>query len=131
MKSLTTLLIGLGLFACNAPTKAQDDQKLRKDQTYSTHNYKHPNKAATARRWEEKEGITVQTPSPQDVQLANYKRQVPGQQPVGGVTVAHTMNDELANRNYKMQKPSVSTSQDSTLARKRAKKRAPDSAIGD
>lgn len=130
MKSLTTLLIGLSLLACNAPTKAQDDQKLRKDPTYSTHNYKHPNKAATARRWDSNEGVTVQTPSPQDAQLANYKRQVTGQQPVGGVTTPHVMNDELANRNYKMQKPSVGASQDSTLARKRAKKRA-DSAIGD
>lgn len=131
MKSLTTLLIGLGLLACNAPTKAQDDQKLRKDHTYSTHNYKQPNKAATARRWEEKEGVTVQTPSLQDPRFANYKNQRPGTEPVGGVTVPHVMNEDLANRNYKMQKPSISTNQDSTLARKRAKKRATDSAIGD
>lgn len=133
MKTLTTLLIGLGLLACNAPTKAQDEQKLRKDHTYSTHNYKHPNKAAAARRWENREGVLVQTPSPQDAQLANYKNQRPGQQPVGGVTVPHTPDENLANRNYKMQKPSVGAGQDGTLTRKRSKNR-PDttgSATGD
>ncbi|MBO0951734.1 hypothetical protein [Fibrella forsythiae] len=131
MKSISTLLIGLGLLACSAPTRAQDDSKLRKDPTYSTHNYKHPNKAVTARNWESKEGVTVQTPSMQDSRLANYKTQVPGQPPVGGVTVPHTLNEELANRNYKMQKPSINASQDSTIARKRAKKRADDATIGD
>ncbi|MEZ0541928.1 hypothetical protein [Fibrella arboris] len=131
MKSFLTLLIGLGILACGAPSKAQDEQKIRKDHTYSTHNYKHPNKAAAARNWDSKEGVTVQTPSLQDSRLANYKTQQPGQAPVGGVTVPHTLNEGLANRNYKMQKPSVGASQDSTIARKRAKKRADDSAIGD
>ncbi len=130
MKSITTLLIGLGLLAHSVPIKAQNEDKLRKDPTYSTHNYKHPNKAATARAWENKEGVPVWLPSQQDSRLSNYKNQLPGQPPVGGVVVPHTPNENLANRNYKMQKPSVSASQDSTLARKRAKKRN-DSTIGE
>ena len=133
MNSITILLMGFGLLACNAPTKAQDEQKLRKDHTYSTHNYKHPNKAAAARRWENRGGIVVQTPAPQDTRLANYKNQLPGQQPVGGVTVPHRPDESLANRNYKMQKPAAGTVQDGSLARKRAKDR-PDttgSATGD
>ncbi len=85
MKSITTLLIGLGLLAYSVPIKAQDEAKLRKDQTYSTHNYKHSNKAATARSWENKEGVPVWLPSQQDSRLSNYKNQVPGQLPVGGV----------------------------------------------
>ncbi|RYF74895.1 MAG: hypothetical protein EOO39_07805, partial [Cytophagaceae bacterium] len=113
MKQVLTLLIGLGILACGAPSKAQDEQKIRKDHTYSTHNYKHPNKVAKAREWESKEGVTVQTPSLQDPRFANYKNQRPGLNPVGGVTVPHTLNEELANRNYKMQKPSIGTSQDS------------------
>lgn len=130
MKSITIMLLGLGLLACNAPTKAQDEQKLRKDPTYSTHNYKHPNKAAAAQRWENRARVSVQPPLPQDARLANYKNQLPGQPPVGGITVSHTPNENLANRNYKMQRPAGSIDQDSTLARKRSKKRD-DSAIGD
>ncbi|HEY0109542.1 MAG TPA: hypothetical protein VGB67_07945 [Fibrella sp.] len=130
MKSITTLLIGICLLAYSVRAKAQDEDKLRKDPTYSTHNYKHPNKAAVARRWEAKEGVPVYKPLPQDIRLSNYKNQLPGQPPYGGVMVPHTPNENLANRNYKMQRPSIGASQDSTLSRKRAKKRA-DSTIGD
>ncbi len=130
MKPITTLLIALALLAAGAPGKAQDDQKLRKDHTYSTHNYKHPNKAAAAQRWEAKEGVRVQHTPPWYSQQANYKTQFPGQPPVGGITVPHTPNENLANRNYKMQQPSISTSQDTTLSRKRAKNRT-DSTIGE
>ncbi|HEX9957047.1 MAG TPA: hypothetical protein VGA96_07320, partial [Fibrella sp.] len=73
MKSITTLLIGICLLAYSVRAKAQDEDKLRKDPTYSTHNYKHPNKAAVARRWEAKEGVPVYKPLPQDIRLSNYK----------------------------------------------------------
>jgi len=124
MKKVTTLLIGLCLLAYSLPTRAQEEERQRKDHTYSTHNYKHPNKAAAARRWEEKEGVSVETPSRlsrRDNRSANYKTQLPFQQPVGGVTVPHRLDEDVANRNYKMQKPSIGSGQDGSIARKRAK----------
>ncbi|MEZ0484467.1 hypothetical protein [Fibrella aquatica] len=124
MKTLTTLLMGFGLLAYSLPADAQVNEKTRKDHTYSTHNYKHPNKAAAARTWEEKEGVSVQAPLPQDTRLSNYKNQRPGQPPVGGVTVPHTPDENLANRNYKMQKPSISADENGSVARKRARKGA-------
>ena len=109
MKIISTSLLVLGWLALAEQACGQGDQrKLRNDPTYSTHNYKHPNKAATARKWEANSGVTVQTPTPGETSLANYKRQVPNQAPVGGVTVSHTPSTDVADRNYKMQRPSQS-----------------------
>lgn len=87
---------------------AQDDRKLRNDHTYSTHNYKHPNKAAAARKWENQSGIVVQAPGFSNEPLANYKRPVPGARPAGGVVVPHTPEMDVAVRNYKIQRVSLS-----------------------
>ena len=132
MNSITTLLLSFGILACCLPAKAQPQQ----DHTYSTHNYKHPNKAAEARRWEGKKGVLVETPArmmQRDNRPASYKNQLPGQQAVGGVTVAHTMNEDLTGRNYKMPKPVISPNREIPVVRKRTKKQtdSTDTAIGD
>ena len=104
----TSLLI-LSLISLSAITaSAQDDRKLRNDATYSTHNYKHPNKAATARRWTADKSLEVTPPSPAINQLANYKHQMPGLTPVGGVVLPHTPQTNVALRNYKIQRVSHS-----------------------
>ena len=127
MKSVFTLLT---VAIATLGAQAQDDAKLRRDPGYSTQNYKHANKAAAARRWEGKSGVSVQAPTPQTAQAANYKNSVPGQAPAGGVTVPHRRNEALANRNYKMQQPAVQSAENGSMARKRAKKTAGDSAVG-
>ncbi|MCC5613156.1 hypothetical protein LC612_42390 [Nostoc sp. CHAB 5834] len=86
---------------------AQDEAKLRRDVTYSTHNYKHPNKAAKARQWEAKQGVTVTTPMPNQGPMASYKHPVPGAVPVGGVVVPHTPERDVTLRNYKIQRVSA------------------------
>ncbi|UHG94325.1 hypothetical protein [Spirosoma oryzicola] len=83
---------------------AQDDSKLRRDVTYSTHNYKHPNKAATARQWAAKKGIAVNAPTLSQGPAVSYKHQAPGAKPVGGMVVPHTPESDVALRNYKIQR---------------------------
>lgn len=133
MKSIQSYLIALGFLALASQVSGQDNQsKLRKDPTYSTHNYKHPNKAATARQWESKSGVVVEQPQSGNVNLANYKRQVPNQAPVGGVTVGHTPSTDVADRNYKIQRPIQSTDAVRSDVANKKKKRADDSsAVGD
>ncbi|WP_338876834.1 hypothetical protein WBJ53_14370 [Spirosoma sp. SC4-14] len=104
MKYTLGLLAGLALLAIAGPTQAQDKQQLRNDPTYSTHNYKHPNKAAAARKWESKTNVAVEAPAPNDARLADYKKAVPNAEPVGGITVDHTPSVSLAERNYKIQR---------------------------
>ncbi|GAB3884594.1 hypothetical protein [Spirosoma agri] len=87
---------------------AQDDRKLRNDHTYSTHNYKHPNKAAKARQWENKAGITVSKPPTNPGPVTSYKQQIPGAVPAGGVVVPHTPEVDVSQRNYKIQRLTLS-----------------------
>ena len=102
--------MALGWLALAEQACGQVDRgKLRHDPTYSTHNYKHANKAATARQWEANSGVAVQPPKPGETNLANYKRQVPNQAPVAGITVSHTPSTNVADRNYKMQRPNQAT----------------------
>ena len=126
MKTATLILTALSLLALTEQACSQDkpdasQTKLRKDPTYSTHNYKHANKAAAARRWEAGSGVAVQPPAPGNAGLANYKRQAPGQPPVGGITVGHTPSTDVADRNYKMQRPNLSPAPEG-VARKRGKR---------
>ncbi len=110
MKTINSCLIALGCLALAGPVCGQDNRSaLRNDPTYSTHNYKHPNKAATARQWEAKAGVAVEQPTPGNASLANYKRQLPNQAPVGGITVDHTPSASVADRNYKIQRTTPST----------------------
>lgn len=75
------------------------------DGTYSTHNYKHTNKALQARRAAGSNGIRVSYPQPGTTHLANYKTPVPGRVPTGGVVVHHQPATDLAQRQYKMLRP--------------------------
>jgi hypothetical protein len=133
MKTIHTYLIALGFLALASQVSGQDNQsKLRKDPTYSTHNYKHPNKAATARQWESKAGVAVQQPQAGNENLANYKRQVPNQAPTGGVTVDHTPSTDVADRNYKIQRISEPAAvPGSGVATKKKIRLANDTAVGD
>lgn len=101
---------------------AQDDSKLRRDATYSTHNYKHPNKAAKAYQWADKKGVAVNTPALNQGTMLSYKHQAPGIKPVGGVVAPHTPEMDVAVRNYKIQRvsePRPATSTDSEVAASR------------
>lgn len=110
MKTTALYLTVLCWLALVGQACGQDDRRAwRNDPTYSTHNYKHPNKAAAARRWETKAGVAVDQPKPGQSNVANYKRQAPNQPPVGGVTVNHTPSTSVADRNYKIQRPGQST----------------------
>ena len=106
MKTYLFVLALSGLSMLTA--SAQDDAKLRRDVTYSTHNYKHPNKAAKARQWEAKQGVAVNPPGLNQNPMASYKHSVPGASPVGGVVVSHTPETDVSLRNYKIQRVSLS-----------------------
>jgi hypothetical protein len=108
----------LGLASCSM-AQTNDKNKLRNDPTYSTQNYKHANKAATARRWESGAGVSVTPPAVTGNQVANYKSQRPNQAPVGGVTVGHTPDNNVANRNYKQQRPNQPAAQSAEEMAKR------------
>lgn len=110
---LIAALCGLSL----GTASAQDDRKVRNDHTYSTHNYKHANKAATARQWENKPGASVRAPGLNTGPLANYKHPVPGAAPVGGVVMPHTPETDVTLRNYKIQRVSVPNSTSTELAK--------------
>ncbi|MCK8493689.1 MULTISPECIES: hypothetical protein [Spirosoma] len=129
MKAAFTVLISLGLLAFAVQTQAQDERKLRKDPTYSTHNYKHANKAATARRWESNAGVAVQQPSPADARLADYKKSVPNAQPAGGITVDHTPSMSLADRNYKIQRVSEPNNSDNNSYVKQRRQKSDSSSV--
>ncbi|AKD55278.1 hypothetical protein [Spirosoma radiotolerans] len=108
MKSVVFLLTGISLLALSGQAFSQDDgaRKPLNNPMYSTHNYKHPNMAAAARRQESKAGVVVQQPASSDPRLANYKNQMPNQQPTGGIQIDHTPSASLADRNYKVQRVS-------------------------
>lgn len=109
MKTTGLRLIALWWLTLVGQACGRDDgNKLRNDPTYSTRNYKHANKADSARKWENKKGVAVKPPKPDESTVANYKRQVP-QAPVGGVTVDYTPSTNVADRNYKIQRPGQST----------------------
>jgi hypothetical protein len=135
MKTITFLLCGVALLAITEQAYSQDNQKKPlNNPMYSTQNYKHPNMAAAARRWEKKEGVTVKAPSPGDAQLANYKTQMPLAQPVGGITVDHTPSASLADRNYKIQRlsePQPMPSANEYYVKKGNKKKTDSTDIGD
>lgn len=103
------------------PARAQEQTALRNDPTYSTHNYKHPNKAAMAQKWGAKKGVAVPVVGYTAGQLANYKQQRPSSVPVGGLSIPYTPSTSLADRNYKIQRihsPRQTVQPDSQLANK-------------
>lgn len=82
----------------------QNQAALQNDQTYSTHNYKHPNKAAAAAKWANKQGVRVAAPGYDPQRVANYKQPKLGAAPAGGIAVPHAPATSLAERNYKIQR---------------------------
>ncbi|MGV3558569.1 hypothetical protein [Larkinella arboricola] len=102
MKTYFFAFAFIGLLGLTA--SAQDDAKRRNDVTYSTHNYKHPNKSAVARKWAAEKGSEISVPGFDQKRVANYKQQVVRTEPVDGLIVPHTAQENLANRNYKMQR---------------------------
>ncbi|RRA97964.1 hypothetical protein [Larkinella rosea] len=105
---MKTYIFALALSGLTVLTvAAQDDVKSRKDVTYSTHNYKHPNKAAAARKWADQKGTGITTPGFDNKTVANYKQPVPNPEPVDGLLVPHTAEENLADRNYKIQRLNV------------------------
>jgi hypothetical protein len=81
----------------------QDQAALRNDPTYSTHNYKHPNKAAAAATWANKKGVRVAAPGYDPQRVVNYKQPKSGASPTVGIALPHTPSASLADRNYKIQ----------------------------
>ncbi|MBO0931283.1 hypothetical protein [Fibrella aquatilis] len=135
MKRTLNVLAGFGLLIVSLSAVAQGNtheeaSKLRNDPTYSTRNYKHPNKATTAQRWEGATGVEVRPPYAPANRVSSYKNQAPNQIPSGGVTVDHAPNERVANRNYKaqQQKPSESAAE---IARKRTDTKTTDTPSGD
>lgn len=129
MKRTIISFVCLCLLALTINSYGQDDRKLRTDQTYSTHNYKHANKAAQARRWEENRGVTVQEPTSEDIRVADYKKSVPNAQPAGGVTVDHTPAASLADRNYKMRREGNQSTVEADRLAKQRKRRSDNSSV--
>lgn len=125
----TTILTAAALLLAGSLALAQN-AKVQNDHTYSTHNYKHANKAAEARRWEQK-GTTTVTPPAALPAVANYKRSVPGQQPAGGVTISTNGPASVASRNYKAGNSQTQSSADTRSANKKRNRAGADkSAIG-
>ncbi len=81
----------------------------RNDPMYSTHNYKHPNKAAAAQRRNPAAGVAVNKQSAETNQVANYKMPATQRVPTGGITIPHAPDLGVANRNYKMPRPHATT----------------------
>jgi hypothetical protein len=105
---MKTYIFALALSGLTILTaSAQDDTKRRNDATYSTHNYKHPNKAAAAQKWANQKGTGISTPSETNRTVANYKQPVPNAEPANGLVVPHNSQENLADRNYKIQRPNV------------------------
>jgi hypothetical protein len=105
MKMIMTTCIGLLAVALAISATAQN--KLKNDPTYSTANYKHPNKAAAARQWEPEAGIEFRRRKRKPQNIATYREQ----QRLGGfgdaaITIPATPS--FANRNYKQQNLMVS-----------------------
>ena len=101
MKTYLFILTLIGLSTLT--TQAQDDRKVRNDVTYSINNYKHPNKAAAAMKWANPKGVPVAAPKAVSGPIANYKQQIPGTEPTGGVVASHTSQPDIY-RNYKIQR---------------------------
>ncbi len=90
----------LGLIVAG-PALSQD-AKLKRDVTYSTHNYKHPNKAQVARKWEQSPGVRTSDLTERQVVTGDYKKPatIVTQQPTPQLAFEVKPEREI-NRNYK------------------------------
>ncbi|GAB3899306.1 hypothetical protein GCM10028803_20230 [Larkinella knui] len=92
--------LGLLAVALTMPGIAQD--KVKNDPTYSTANYKHPNKATSARQWEPESGIEFRIRRRQPQTIAAYREQQ-RRGGFGDAAISIPAKPTLANRNYKQQ----------------------------
>lgn len=101
MKAIAFFLAGFVFATYSA--QGQDD-KLKRDATYSTHNYKHANKAAEAARWANQAGTVAVTPFVAGAGQAgtSYKQPVPGVSAQASLSVPGSGPASLASRNYKI-----------------------------
>lgn len=107
--TLPLLMVSASAQAQEGPQPTTEKPIWRNDPMYSPHNYKHPNKAAAAKRRSSNVGVVVNRPSAGVNQVANYKMPAGQRVPAGGITVPHTPDLGVANRNYKMPRPQVTT----------------------
>ncbi|AQG79719.1 hypothetical protein [Spirosoma montaniterrae] len=105
---ITTLLLTSGMALAQ-------NTNARYDATYSTGNYKHANKAAQARQWEQKNGASVVAPNAQGV-ATNYKQPKPGVAPAGGVEAPVYGPASIASRNYKANHSTTSQASEQRMA---------------
>ena len=89
---------------------AQQETKLQNDPTYSTRNYKHPNKAAAAKAWESE--ITLGRQERRQVRMGDYKRSANTEQGSTRLTFTPRRNrntnpEMVAGYNYKNPRPQV------------------------
>lgn len=105
--SLLILALALGIAA-----QAQTPSKLKNDPGYSPDNYKHANKAAEARTWDENQNLTVTVPTLETARISrdagNYKRPGTRRNQETGIVrmrareVDREANPSLSERNYKV-----------------------------
>jgi hypothetical protein len=110
MKVAMQTLAGLLAVALAIPATAQDTRSRsveQSDPTYSTRNYKHPNKAAAAQQWEPEASIEFRQRKRRFPQsIASYREE----QRRGGMpnsAIAVPASPTLVNRNYKQQNQPV------------------------
>jgi len=98
--------------AVGITAQAQTSPKLKNDPGYSPNNYKHANKAAEARTWEENQNLTVTVPTLETARIprdaGNYKRPGVNRNQETGIVrvrareVDQQTNPSLSERNYKV-----------------------------
>ncbi|GAA4451558.1 hypothetical protein GCM10023189_13550 [Nibrella saemangeumensis] len=103
MKSLRLAMVGLLCIALAGTVLAQEETKLRRDVTYSTRNYKHPNKAAVARQWEPEASVSFRKRGNRRVTIGDYKRTTTSRDARMARMGLSAPTVPVAERNYKAQ----------------------------
>ncbi|MFD2932929.1 hypothetical protein [Spirosoma flavum] len=107
MKALNVLLISMSFLPAAVQAHSNnypnaESLKPLNNPIYSVNNYKQPNLAAAALRWENKDEVWVKKMTFSDTKLANYKTHLSTTKPVGSVTLPYTPHNNLSNWNYKI-----------------------------
>ncbi|QHV94653.1 hypothetical protein [Spirosoma endbachense] len=103
MKTVGITLWGVFGLLLVAPAFSQNRAEVYNDPTYSTHNYKHPNKAIEAQRVEASIGTNVPAATSTDRILADYKPQIHSNYASGSITVDYKSPRNTGDWNYKTQ----------------------------
>ena len=97
---ILSVVIGLFVLIWLLPKGPQED-KRKKDGTYSTHNYKQPNKAAVARQWETPLSVAVPPIETTQPPAGNYKHHSGQDTNSGQLTGPAPTPAPLQDRHYK------------------------------